>query len=712
MRENLVLYNAVVPKLESGVWTIRTLQNLKDEKGGQIGEEIKKEKQFRVGTNLLSVQTDLVVNRCPLPGESGSFTNTIAHVICKEPEFPWTQIEGRKGEVPAVALLMVKKAELADGGYEKINEITVGEFLKDKPDVVTPALKLTRGEAAATPCRFMRLKSEDFDRIAPRLKELPLLAHCRQVYIGDKAELSLNRDGLFSVIMCNRLPDYDPEGENEYHACLVSLEGMWDRLDGNVHNCGKSYVDLIVLDEWTFEVSGTEPLSFRKFCERVNKASGADSMLRIAKAWDGTAAGSRLEQGYVPMLYHTRTGEEGISWYRSPLVPVILPDHKKETPFYTADSAMIYDAEEGIFDLSYAAAWEAGRMAALQDIVFGQKMQNLRQSGKELTDLLLQRILLESQQECSQSKKGENPADLCRRKILGLNSEKVKEYLLTPQKEEMLTDVLGGEVLARTGAACPFDKLSWNQKDDEMARVTEEMTKLLAYMMETQPNLLSELLENDIKTAAEWLAKLYLLYPVSFDLLIPHQDLLPMEALRFFYLDENWLSACLDGAMSLGMDCSRQNHFNKMMEGLMKNAVEKEMLNYRAALYGEEHPYSRKGPMSGMIIKSSLVSGWPTLELKAADQEGNALALLRMERLSEYVLLAIFDGAASEIRAVEPKESIQMKTEPEFNEFRDYLVRVMDLSMKAGQNSAEFVRPFLTVGDRVIFRREEKQDGR
>ena len=83
-----------------------------------------------------------------------------------------------------------------------------------------------------------------------------------------------------------------------------------------------------------------------------------------------------------------------------------------------------------------------------------------------------------------------------------------------------------------------------------------------------------------------------------------------------------------------------------------------------------------------------------------------------MERLSEYVLLAIFDGAASEIRAVEPKESIQMKTEPEFNEFRDYLVRVMDLSMKAGQNSAEFVRPFLTVGDRVIFRREEKQDGR
>ena len=204
--------------------------------------------------------------------------------------------------------------------------------------------------------------------------------------------------------MCNRLPDYDPEGENEYHACLVSLEGMWDRLDGNVHNCGKRYVDLIVLDEWTFEVSGTEPLSFRKFCERVNKASGADSMLRIAKAWDGTAAGSRLEQGYVPMLYHTRTGEEGISWYRSPLVPVILPDHKKETPFYTADSAMIYDAEEGIFDLSYAAAWEAGRMAALQDIVFGQKMQNLRQSGKELTDLLLQRILLESQQECSQSK--------------------------------------------------------------------------------------------------------------------------------------------------------------------------------------------------------------------------------------------------------------------------------------------------------------------
>ena len=128
-----------------------------------------------------------MVNRCPLPGESGSFTNTIAHVICKEPEFPWTQVEGRKGEVPAVALLMVKKAELADGGYEKINEITVGEFLKDKPDVVTPALKLTRREAAATSCRFMRLKSEDFDRIAPRLK------NCRSLPTADRYILEIRR---------------------------------------------------------------------------------------------------------------------------------------------------------------------------------------------------------------------------------------------------------------------------------------------------------------------------------------------------------------------------------------------------------------------------------------------------------------------------------------------------------------------------------------
>ena len=49
------------------------------------------------------------------------------------------------------------------------------------------------------------------------------------------------------------------------------------------------------------------------------------------------------------------------------------------------------------------------------------------------------------------------------------------------------------------------------------------------------------------------LAKIRLLKGVPFQYLIPTDAALPVESIRFFHIDQNWLDALIDGALSVTM---------------------------------------------------------------------------------------------------------------------------------------------------------------
>ena len=50
----------------------------------------------------------------------------------------------------------------------------------------------------------------------------------------------------------------------------------------------------------------------------------------------------------------------------------------------------------------------------------------------------------------------------------------------------------------------------------------------------------------------DWLARLRLLERVPFAYLVPDDELLPPESIRFFYLNRNWTDAAVDGALAVG----------------------------------------------------------------------------------------------------------------------------------------------------------------
>jgi hypothetical protein len=179
--------------------------------------------------------------------------------------------------------------------------------------------------------------------------------------------------------------------------------------------------------------------------------------------------------------------------------------------------------------------------------------------------------------------------------------------------------------------------------------------------------------DEELDSICEWLAHLYLLYGVPFNNLVAHQRLLPLESIRFFYMDRNWLEAMLDGALSIGIQSSRDALCQRALYELIRVKLHDRILTMRDRLLGNEAPASSEageGPLAGLLLRSAVASGWPGLEVRAyRHSDGQAgsesVGLLRMDRPSEDVLLCLFAHVPAWIEFDEPKEGLHFGVEVE-----------------------------------------------
>ncbi len=150
-----------------------------------------------------------------------------------------------------------------------------------------------------------------------------------------------------------------------------------------------------------------------------------------------------------------------------------------------------------------------------------------------------------------------------------------------------------------------------------------------------------------------WLSRAALLHGVPFNHLVPDPRMLPAESIRFFWLDPDWTGALLDGALSIGRVTSKDQAHDRSLAELLRNLA-------------SSHDFSA-GPLpgvetavTGFLLRSALVSGWPRLEVAAfADAAGQtALKPLRLEHLSDQVMIGLFDGLFERLDLREPGEGI------------------------------------------------------
>jgi len=168
----------------------------------------------------------------------------------------------------------------------------------------------------------------------------------------------------------------------------------------------------------------------------------------------------------------------------------------------------------------------------------------------------------------------------------------------------------------------------------------------------------------------DWLARLRLLEGVPFNTIVADSELLPKESIRFFYLDRAWTDALVQGALSVGTVNSGDRAQLQTLYPAIRDEIDAQERLVR--LPGSESlQLGKAAQISGFLLRSRAVSGWPGLQVRAYRREvGNdediipesnpdRIKVLRLERLAPAVLLALFDGVPEVVHIEEPRQGVQ-----------------------------------------------------
>ncbi len=194
-------------------------------------------------------------------------------------------------------------------------------------------------------------------------------------------------------------------------------------------------------------------------------------------------------------------------------------------------------------------------------------------------------------------------------------------------------------------------------------------TQVLGQFLETDPFDGDHLVPAELR---RFLADLRLLKGVPFSYLVPDADLLPPESIRFFYIDRSWTDAIVQGVLSVGTITTTDRAQLETVYPQLRDEVDETERTIRTPT-GEERLEGAGGTITGFLMRSRVVSGWPALHVRAyrrdviaddaltteAESHPDRMKLLRMERLAPAVLLVLFDGVPEVVHIEEPRQGIQ-----------------------------------------------------
>ena len=586
--ELMKLYDNYKAPIPAGLYRFVLQQTVTVE--GEAERHYYRDQSLEVIAPRYSIEPDEVHAFFPPAGGVADYQNVLPHLILRSRNLPWERaLDGTKGE-PWLALLVLSEQDIAAGRAEmktgKVADLQPQgidglntDFTKldhwTRMDVgesyVVP--KFTRKEDANTPVRLLDLDLKLFLQLCPRREELPLLAHIRHVDTANKVPLEMVANGEFSVLVANRFPQL---GTNTIH--LISLEG-WENVIGKSPqgSLPATRVRLITLANWTFVCDSTGRDTFSGLMRQLRKNSSVVGV-KLPAPTTHAQVNEALARGYVPVDYKPLDSTTTMAWYRGPLLPLMRRRNTKT--FLRADEALIFDDQTGVMDVSYAAAWELGRLLALSSPAFAKGL----------------RFFIESYQNAVEFTRQLND-------FLRLHSD------------------------------------AFSERKNEQVAIADDLI--------------------------EWLARLVMLYPVPFHYLVPHASLLPPESVRFFHLDDNWIDALLDGALSLAARVMPEDQDITARKDL-QSALSKIVYQHRLRLLGKD-PQWKPGenymeiPKSGFLLRSSIVTNWPGIEVTATSSgapDQTMPNIVRFDQVADGVLFCLARGSLDQLIFREPREGL------------------------------------------------------
>ena len=449
-----------LPGLDDGEYGITVSHEFKGSKipGGSDTTDSLSYKFAVKGPRFLFQDPNVVQSVFPPKNAKGEFSNVIPHVVLKNETLPWSRVptttanntnvdkeyfEDNNGEkhdldVPVwMAILLLTEDDFADSKLQmEVQTKTIADlfpgsgetFISPVSSTGEAADKLPPWEAPGTNCQVLDIPIAAFKGISPSLADLFMMGNVRKVDMTKKPiapGIETEAVGTFSIVMGNRIPATD----KRHLAVLVSLENMQNYLPDWEGNAPKgipesaTFARLPVFYQWNFLSTG-DPFSFEHLLESLNDraADGKPAVpgplpqaeLRLyplpGKSVDENSPGEQaISMGYVPLKHITRNAETTASWYRGPFIPFALTSENNTIhPFNSDGSNAIQDAdalvrlnpETGLFDTSYGAAWQIGRLLSLQDKDFSTTLyQWKRGMADNLIRLLEDNVIDDSFEE-------------------------------------------------------------------------------------------------------------------------------------------------------------------------------------------------------------------------------------------------------------------------------------------------------------------------
>ncbi|MBZ5602683.1 MAG: hypothetical protein LAO79_10290 [Acidobacteriia bacterium] len=363
---------------------------------------------FNVEGPRFTLTPSLVAGVFPPRNGHGSFQENVPHIALSRRTLPWERALDPSGLIgtptvkqgdpprpvgpaPWLALLLFEEGEYTILQNQKLE------------DVVPSAVYKRLGSPPNINCDAVKTTHSVLSGIMPSLDELTVLSHVRQVNKDDRELSAGSSDGWFSVVMSNRVA----APNSKCCACLVSLE---ERSDLVPKDPPADFIPILVepgpivlhpLAATNFSAQSRTPIVFPKEpfpfqitvslvllyswkFECIGPGSFRDLMQGLDVAMFGTVADPGhppvADTGHIKIALGDRAGVDETVLYRSPLAPFQLT-RDPLGPYHSADQCRRVAPETGAEDITYACAFEVGRLLAAADARLAQELMRWRREG-------------------------------------------------------------------------------------------------------------------------------------------------------------------------------------------------------------------------------------------------------------------------------------------------------------------------------------------
>lgn len=641
-----------LPPLQDGSFTVTTYQTVS--LNGAPVEVFQLVNRFEVLGRRYDLGPGDVSSVFPPNGAQGEFGNVLPHVVFNATTLPWQRspdapvIPDDDVDSPQATWLAILLFDENDPPPTPVT-IQLGEFQTSGATFVVPRTPAF-GESDNDPVTVIDVPIGLFNAIAPSRSDLMLSANVRKVDVLRKAaadDMLAQTD--YGVVFGTRLPTPG----NTATAHLVSLEDWGDFLpdENGVPSTAfpkaTQFVRLTTLKSWSFtafDLQQTFTGLFRLVCSGPLQTP-------FTPPPTPTTADDYVERaynlGYTALNERLRNGEETVSWYRGPLLP--LGTQVSATPPYTsADELQLYAPTTGLWDVSYAGAWQLGRLMGLRERAFAAALYRWKLGQAEAGATALEREILEASLPVLPPY--EPPAPTVEATAVNVH-QRLRQAVLG----------LVGPALDRLSAGLVEPSA---QAPVRPLRPRLDEARLASALAATPPTPEPAVIGTDQEQIINWLTQVHRLKGVPFNYLVPDIGMLPTESIRFFQIDNNWMEALIDGAFSLGF-CGVTDTAGRARLTPLRTAAAARARSGSRRQAAERAPGPAPMPtapevLSGFLLRSALVAGWPGMEVRAYSDALGAvpLDLVRLEIVGPSMLLCIVAGNCACVDIQESSEAL------------------------------------------------------